>query len=194
VRSVARLTDGEVIAIDGKTPRRSHNRPLGKGAIELVSAWAQSNRLTLGQLKVADGSNEITAVPELLRLVQIKGCIVTVDAINTQKGMVDEIREQEADYVVALKGNHGKLHEAVAELCEAVEEDRTVNLPFDVHETVEKDHGWIETRRYQSIAAVLNKFNIYDAIALSCLVPAAVRDSRRCHANPRREGMGKLIH
>jgi len=105
-------------------------------------------------VKVADGSNEITAVPELLRLLQIKGCIVTVDAINTQKETVEEIREQEADYVVALKGNHGKLHEAVAELCDAVEGDRTVNLPFDVDETVEKDHGRIETRRYLSIAAV----------------------------------------
>lgn len=154
VRSVAKLTEGEIIAIDGKTSRRSHNRPLGKSAIELVSAWAQGNRLTLGQLKVADGSNEITAVPELLRLLQIKGCIVTVDAINTQKDTVEEIREQEADYVVALKGNHGKLHKAVAELCEAVCEDRTVNLPFDVHQTVEKDHGRIETRRYVSIAAV----------------------------------------
>ena len=154
VRSVANLTGGEIIAIDGKTPRRSHNRPLGKSAIELVNAWAQSNRLTLGQLKVADDSNEITAVPELLRLLQIKGCIVTVDAINTQKGTVAEIREQEADYVVALKGNHGKLHKAVAELCEAVEQDRTVNLPFDVYETVEKDHGRIETRRYVSIASV----------------------------------------
>lgn len=97
VRSVADLTGGEVIAIDGKTARRSHNRPLGKGAIELVNAWAQSNRLTLGQVKVADGSNEITAVPELLRLLQIKGCIVTVDAINTQKETVEQIRRQEAD-------------------------------------------------------------------------------------------------
>lgn len=154
VRSVADLTGGEVIAIDGKTARRSHNRPLGKGAIELVNAWAQSNRLTLGQVKVADGSNEITAVPELLRLLEIKGCIVTVDAINTQKETVEQIRRQEADYVVALKGNHGKLYEAVAELCDAVEGDRTVNLPFDVHETIEKDHGRIETRRYLSIAAV----------------------------------------
>ncbi|MCI0347922.1 MAG: ISAs1 family transposase, partial [Acidobacteriales bacterium] len=154
VRSVAHLTEGEIVAVDGKTPRRSHNRPLGKGAIELVSAWARNNRLTLGQVKVTEGSNEITAVPELLRLLTIKGCIVTVDALNTQKDTVDEIREQEADYVVALKGNHGKLHEAVAELCEAVEQDRTANIPFDVHKTVEKDHGRIETRRYVSIAAV----------------------------------------
>lgn len=154
VRSVANLTEGEIIAIDGKTSRRSHNRPLGKRAIELVSAWARHNRLTLGQVKVAEGSNEITAVPELLRLLAIKGCIVTVDAINTQKETVHEIREQEADYVVALKGNHEKLHEAVAELFESVEQDRTVNLPCSVHQTVEKDHGRIETRRYVSIAAV----------------------------------------
>lgn len=154
VRSVAQLTEGEIVAIDGKTPRRSHNRSLGKGAIELVSAWARHNRLTLGQVKVADDSNEITAVPELLPLLALRGCIVTVDAINTQKETVDEIRQQEADYVVALKGNHAKLHEAVAELCEAVQQDRTLNLPFDVHETVEKDHGRIETRRYVSIAVV----------------------------------------
>jgi predicted transposase YbfD/YdcC len=154
VRSVAKLTKGEVVAIDGKTARRSHNRPLGERAIELVSAWACSNRLTLGQVKVAEGSNEIPAVPELLRLLAIKGCIVTVDALNTQTETVDEIREQEADYVVALKANHEKLHEAVVELCAAVEQDRTVNLPFDVHETVEKDHGRIETRRYVSIAAL----------------------------------------
>jgi hypothetical protein len=105
---VATLTSGEVIAIDGKTSRRSHNRPLGKSAVELVSTWAHSNRLTLGQLKVADDSNEIMAVPELLRLLQLTGCIMTVDAINTQKETVDEIREQEADYVVALKGSNGK--------------------------------------------------------------------------------------
>lgn len=153
VRAVAQATAGEIVAIDGKTMRRSHHRPLGQSAIELVSAWACHNRLTLGQVKVADNSNEITAVPELLRLLAIKGCIVTVDAINTQKETVAEIRRQEAEYVVALKGNHEKLREAVAELCEAVEQERTINVPFDTCQTVEKDHGRIETRRYQSVAA-----------------------------------------
>lgn len=154
VQAVAQLTEGEIVALDGKTPRRSHHRSLGQGAIELVSAWAQHNHLTLGQVKVQEGSNEITAVPQLLRLLALKGCIVTLDAINTQKETLAEIREQEADYVAALKGNHGKLLEAVTELCAAVLEDRTVNVPFDVHETVEKDHGRIETRRYFSVAAV----------------------------------------
>lgn len=154
VRAVAELTGGEIVAVDGKTPRRSHNRPLGQRAIELVSAWAQNNRLTLGQVKVAEHSNEITAVPELLRLLAIKGCIVTVDAINTQKNTVNQIREQEADYVSALKDNHEKMHEAVAELFESFEQDRTVNLPSSIHQTVEKDHGRIETRRYVSVAAV----------------------------------------
>lgn len=153
VRAVAQATAGEIVAIDGKTMRRSHHRPLGQSAIELVSAWACHNRLTLGQVKVADNSNEITAVPELLRLLAIKGCIVTVDAINTQKETVAEIRRQEAEYVVAFKGNHEKLREAVAELCEAVEQERTINVPFDTCQTVEKDHGRIETRRYQSVAA-----------------------------------------
>lgn len=154
VRSVARLTNGEVIPIDGKRMRRSHHRSLGKSAIETVTAWAQGNRLTLGQVKVADDSNEITAVPELLRLLSVKGCIVTVDALNTQKETVAEVRKQEAEYVAALKGNQGKMLEAVAELCGAVEQGQTVNLAYDEQKTIDKGHGRIETRRYLSLAAV----------------------------------------
>jgi predicted transposase YbfD/YdcC len=153
VGSVAQLTAGAVVAIDGKTPRRSQARRQGRAAIELVSAWAQDNRLTLGQYKVAAGSNEITAVPELLRLLDLTGCIVTLDAINTQKETVKQIRAQAADYVVALKGNHETLRQAVAELCTAVQEDRTANLQFSVHQTVDGEHGRIETRRYWSVAA-----------------------------------------
>jgi predicted transposase YbfD/YdcC len=154
VRAVAELTEGEVVAIDGKTLRRSHARSRQQAAIELVSAWARSNRLTLGQFKVAEDSNEITAVPELLQLLDVKGCIVTVDAINTQKDTAAQIREQEADYVLALKGNHGHLHKAVVELCAAVREARTINLPVSRHTTVDGEHGRIETRRYWSIAAL----------------------------------------
>lgn len=153
VAAVAQLTDGEVVAIDGKTVRRSHARAVGQGALALVSAWAQANRLTLGQYRVAATSNEITAVPELLQLLDVKGCIVTVDAINTQKDTAQAIRERGADYVLALKANHGLLYEDVRALCEAVADNRTANLPYATHQTLDGEHGRLETRRYLSVVA-----------------------------------------
>ena len=154
VQRVATLTAGTVVPLDGKTLRRSHDRTHGQRAIELVSAWSCANQLTLGQVKVAAGSNEITAVPELLRLLVIKGCVVTVDALHTQTDTVAEIVRQEADYVCALKGNQGSLHQAVADLFTAVHAGRTANVPATTHQTVDADHGRIETRRYWSIPAV----------------------------------------
>jgi predicted transposase YbfD/YdcC len=153
VASVAQLTAGEVVALDGKRLRRSHARAQGQEPLQLVSAWAQANRLTLGQYKVADDSNEITAVPELLRLLDVTGCIVTVDAINTQKDTAAAIRAQGADYVLALKANHGLLYEAVQDLCAAVEANRTAHLPFATHQTLDGEHGRIETRCYLSVMA-----------------------------------------
>lgn len=153
VASVAQLTAGEVVALDGKRLRRSHARAQGQEPLQLVSAWAQANRLTLGQYKVADDSNEITAVPELLRLLDVTGCIVTVDAINTQKDTAAAIRAQGADYVLALKANHGLLYEAVQDLCAAVEDNRTAHLPFATHQTLDGEHGRIETRCYLSVMA-----------------------------------------
>ena len=117
----------------------------------LVSAWARENRLTLGQYKAAADSNEITAVPQLLRLLEVKGGIVTVDALNTQKDIAARIRAQGADYGLALKGNHGLLYDAVRDLCQAVAEDRTANLPFATHTTLDGEPGRIETRRYLRI-------------------------------------------
>lgn len=151
VKSVARLTQDEVVAIDGKTLRRSHQRRVGKQAIELVSAWARSNRLMLGQLKVACDSNEITAVPPLLRLLELKGCIVTVDALNCQKEIALEIRQQEADYVLALKKNHGALYEEVEAFFEDVREGRTHFFEIDRHSTVDGEHGRIEERSYWQV-------------------------------------------
>lgn len=153
VQGVTTQIPGEIVPIDGKHLRRSYDRSQGQAAIQLVSAWASSQRLTLGQVKVAADSNEITAVPELLKTLSLAGCLVTVDAINTQKDTVAAIVAQEADYVVALKGNHKTLHTAVQELCQAVEEDRTQNIPFETLTTVDGEHGRIETRRYLHVAA-----------------------------------------
>jgi len=153
VRAVMTQTVGEVVAIDGKTARRSHNRAAGQGALELVSAWATRNRLVLGQVKVDEASNEITAVPQLLRLLALKGCIVTLDAINTQKDTAAEIRQQGADYVLALKENHPTLYAEVVEFFSAVREDRTLNFTISTTQTVDGEHGRIETRRYWSVNA-----------------------------------------
>jgi len=153
VQAVRTATDDEVIGIDGKTARRSHHKGAGLGPLHPVSAWASRNRLVLGQLKVDEKSNEITAVPELLRLLDIKGCIVTVDALNTQKEITCEIREQGADYVMALKENHPTLHAEVAGICEAVREDDNADDSISTFETVEQNHGRTETRRCWSVAA-----------------------------------------
>jgi predicted transposase YbfD/YdcC len=153
MQAVRTKTDGEVIGIDGKTARRSHNKSAGIGPLHLVSAWASRNRLVLGQIKVDEKSNEITAVPELLRLLEIKGCIVTVDALNTQKDIANEIREQEADYVMALKENHPTLHNEVEGIFEAVREDENADCFISTVESVEQNHGRKETRSCWSIAA-----------------------------------------
>ena len=103
IQTISRITDGEVVALDGKTLRRSHDHTLGKGAIHMVSAWASTNRLVLGQLKVDEKSNEITAIPELLRVLALKGCIVTIDAMGCQTEIAQTIIDQGGDYVLALK-------------------------------------------------------------------------------------------
>jgi len=148
VQGVVQLREGEIVPFDGKTVRRSYNRAKGQAAIEVVSAWARSQRLTLGQVKVAEESNEITAVPELLRLLEIKGCLVTLDALNAQKEIVREIREQEADYVVAVKGNHPTLLAEVADALATVRAGHSLGYQISHHQTVDGEHGRIETRQY----------------------------------------------
>ena len=113
MQAVSDLTHGEVVALDGKTLRRSFDRAAGKGAIHMVSAWATANRVVLGQQKVDEKSNEITAIPALLRLLEVEGCIVTIDAMGCQKEIARTIVEQGADYVLALKGNQGVMHDEV---------------------------------------------------------------------------------
>lgn len=148
----------EIVALDGKALRRALDRD--QSIKYVVSAWAEDNGLVLGQLKVADKSNEITALPELLRVLELAGCIVTVDAMGTQKQIAREIIEADADYVLALKGNHETVHEEVKSfLDQTVVEKRAqprkssqAATSLAVLETVEKDHGRIETRRYYQSA------------------------------------------
>lgn len=139
----------EIVAIDGKTLRRSHDKTRGKSAIHMVSAWGRENGMVLGQVKVDEKSNEITAVPELLRNLELAGCIVTIDAMGTQKKIAREIRESDADYVLALKGNHETALEEISTfLLDAKARKKFGGVEHDFLETIEKDHGRIETRRY----------------------------------------------
>jgi predicted transposase YbfD/YdcC len=153
VRAVAEITDQEIVPIDGKTLRRSHDKANGQRAIELVSAWTRANRLMLGQIKVAADSNEITAVPQLLRLLELKGCIVTLDALHCQKETAAAILRQEADYVLALKGNQGNLYNEVESFFEAIVNERTFGYEISRHATVDGEHGRIETRQYWQVNA-----------------------------------------
>ena len=140
--------EGEFINIDGKALRRSHDSKLGKSAIHMVSAWANKAGLTLGQVRTEEKSNEITAIPELLEMLILKGCIVTIDAMGTQKAIAKKIIEKEADYVLALKGNQGTLHEDIKLYFSETSYEELSKPPFSYHKTFEKDHGRIEQREY----------------------------------------------
>jgi predicted transposase YbfD/YdcC len=142
-----------VLAVDGKTARRSHDRKNGLGALHSVSVWASDLGLSLGQVACAEKSNEITAIPELLRLVDIKGAIITIDAMGTQKAIAKQIIEGEADYVLALKGNQETLHQAVIEYIDVQAAKSFAGAKARRHVTRETGHGRVETRTYIQMPA-----------------------------------------
>jgi predicted transposase YbfD/YdcC len=146
IQAVQEVTDHQLIAIDGKTLRGSYDRRDGKAAIHMVSAWASENKLSLGQVVVDEKSNEITAIPELLRLLDVSGAVVTIDAMGCQKEIADLIREGKGDYVLAVKQNQPTLYERVEEAIGAGLEQDASDL--DEHQTVEVGHGRRETRTY----------------------------------------------
>ena len=147
IESVATLTKGQVIAIDGKTLRRSHDRSNDKKVIHMISAWASSNQVVLGQLKTEEKSNEITAIPTLLKLLDISGCIITIDAMGTQKKIAKTIIDKAGDYILALKENHKTLYEESVLFFDKMEEMKKQGYAFDEHTTVDGGHGRVETRR-----------------------------------------------
>jgi predicted transposase YbfD/YdcC len=137
-----------ILPIDGKTLRRSHNRKTGLGALHCVSIWASDYGLSLGQVACAEKSNEITAIPELLRLVDIRGAIITIDAMGCQKAIAEEIVEGGADFVLALKGNQGTLHQAVIDHINKQAENDFADVKARRHQTKETGHGREEWRSY----------------------------------------------
>jgi len=148
VSALSEATDGEIVAIDGKTLRGSFDRASDKAALHVVNAWSCANGLVLGQVEVDGKSNEITAIPKLVEILELSGCTVTIDAMGCQKDIAEQIRDEGADYVLALKGNHGDLYEDVKLYFESHKSNDFADFKGEKHETVDGDHGRIETRRY----------------------------------------------
>ena len=144
---------GDIVAIDGKTLRRSYQQGGAKAPIHMISAWSSRQRIVLGQAKVADKSNEITAIPQLLDLLTIKGATVTIDAMGCQKEIAARIIDRGANYVLALKGNQGTLRDDVEVFFAEQKERGFADAVMSRHETLEKSHGRIETRTYSAIDA-----------------------------------------
>jgi predicted transposase YbfD/YdcC len=154
INTISKISNGEVVSIDGKTVRRSYDKKSNKAAIHMVSAWANANNLVLGQVKVDDKSNEITAIPELLNLLALQGCIVTIDAMGCQKKIAQSIVGKGADYILALKGNHGKLYEETVEYFEEAQSKKFNGIDNESYRTEEKSHGREEVREYRIVTDV----------------------------------------
>jgi predicted transposase YbfD/YdcC len=146
--AAATEVDQPVLAVDGKTARRSHDRGHGLGALHCVSVWASDFGLSLGQVACDDKSNEITAIPELLRLVDVRGAIITIDALGTQKAIAEQIVEGGADYVLALKGNQETLHQAALDYIGRHLDNDFAGVAARRHQETDAGHGREECRSY----------------------------------------------
>ena len=148
VNSLRETISQEIVAIDGKTVRRSFDKASGQSAIPRIGAWARENELALGQVAVDDKSNEITAIPKLLRLVDLEGCIIPIEAMGGQKKIAVDIREQGADYVLELKKNQGNLFADMKTFCEGHGLENFADFQHESYDTTDRNHGRIEIRRY----------------------------------------------
>lgn len=154
IQAVQDILAGQIIAVDGKTLRRSFDSATDKKAIHMVSAWASESGFVLGQIKTDTKSNEITAIPQLLKMLELSGCIVTIDAMGCQKKIAETIIKKGADYLFSLKGNYGNLHDDVKLFFDGCMKDNFKNTPYSFHETVDGDHGRIETRKFWTVSDI----------------------------------------
>lgn len=163
IKDLSELTDGDIISIDGKSLRDTRESG-SKRAVHIISAWSDDNELSLGQVKVDEKSNEITAIPKLLEVLALKGCLVTIDAMGCQKDIAKKIIEKEADYILAVKGNQGCLEEDV---------ERTVRFVEPSQKWQEEDfgHGRIESRKY----SLYTDLSFIDQSSLWCNLKAVVK-------------------
>jgi predicted transposase YbfD/YdcC len=181
--AAAEATEGEqpILSVDGKTLRRSHDRAKGLGALHSVSVWASEFGLSLGQVACAEKSNEITAIPEVLRLVDINGAIITIDAMGTQKAIAAQIIDQGADYVLALKGNQETLHDAVIEYVDTHSENGFADIDVRRHTTTETAHGRDTTRCYfqMPVPSDLADLDLWKGLrTIGVAISACVRDGK----------------
>ena len=154
VASVREVCGEDIVAIDGKSLRRSHCRDKGFGPLHMVSAWSTANGVVLAQQATEAKANEITAIPQVLEMLELKGCIVTIDAMGCQKTIAEKIVARGGDYVLALKGNQSTLAKAVEELFIDADAADYVGWSVDTHATIDRGHGRVETRRYFTLTAV----------------------------------------
>jgi len=176
--------DQPILAVDGKTLRRSHDRRKGLGALHSVSVWASEFGLTLGQVATEEKSNEITAIPQVLKLVDLQGAIVTIDAMGTQKAIAAQVVDSGADYVFGLKGNQSKLHEAVADYVVEQWENDFADAQARRQVTTEKAHGREETRTYLQMPAPtsLPGFNLWKGLlTIGVVVHDCLRNGKETH-------------
>ncbi|MEH2455420.1 ISAs1 family transposase [Nostoc sp.] len=159
MKSIQKITSGEVVAIDGKTLRGSYNKSSEQSAIKMVSAWATTNKLVLGQVKVNEKSNEITAIPELLKVLELSGCLVTIDAIGCQKEIVKLITQKNADYVITLKKNQGNLYDQVEKLFHLSTSTGFQGIQCSTYRTEEVGHGRHEIRNYLMLSDVQERLD-----------------------------------
>ena len=148
ITALHEVTEGGIVAIDGKTLRRSFDAASSKSAIHMVSAWATANHISLGQVVVEEKSNEITAIPKLLQILELSGCLVTIDAMGCQTEIAQEIVDAHADYVLAVKGNQPTLHEGIAEFFLKHLENDFAGVKVSRYEKRERGHGREEHRSY----------------------------------------------
>jgi predicted transposase YbfD/YdcC len=153
ISSAMKAVKGDVVSIDGKTLRRSHDRTNEKSAIHMVSAWSHAYGLVLGQEKTEEKSNEITAIPALLEVLALKGCIVTLDAMGCQTEIVAKIVEKKADYVIAVKGNQATMHEEISDYFQIAQGADFKSISHDYHKELDMGHGRVESRECWTINA-----------------------------------------
>lgn len=154
MKSIQKITSGEIVAIDGKTLCGSYDKSTDSCVIQMVSAWASVNKLVLGQVKVDSKSNEITAIPEFLKVLDLSGCIVTIDAIGCQKEIVKLITQQSADYVITLKKNQGNLYDEVEKLFKKERSTGFEEIQHSTYKTEEYGHGRHEIRNYVMLTGI----------------------------------------
>ena len=177
-------TGPSLVAIDGKTLRRSHDAGNGLGPLHLVSAWATEHGLSLGQVATEEKSNEITAIPELIERIDVKEAVVTIDAMGCQKEIAQKIIDGQGDYVLAVKDNQPKLHEAIQEVFSDQRQDELVNMPHRQHQTTDHGHGR-KDERYYVLAKVQADFPLKDQWPGLKAIGMAVRTTERADGTTR---------